>query len=40
VAARAGKLSRWLVAGELALACVVLLTTLVMVRGVERLERI
>jgi len=34
-----GKLSRWLVAGELALACVVLLTTLVMVRGVERLER-
>lgn len=35
----AGKLSRWLVAGELALACVVLLTTLVMVRGVERLER-
>lgn len=34
-----GKLSRWLVAGELALACVVLLTTLVMVRSVERLER-
>lgn len=34
-----GKLSRILVAGELALACIVLLTTLVMVRGVARLER-
>lgn len=34
-----GKLSRILVAGELALACVVLLTTLVMVRGVAALER-
>ncbi len=34
-----GKLSRFLVAGELALACIVLLTTLVMVRGVAALER-
>ncbi len=34
-----GKLSRILVAGELALACMVLLTTLVMVRGVAGLER-
>lgn len=34
-----GKLSKLLVAGELALACVVLLTTLVMVRGVAGLER-
>lgn len=34
-----GKLSRILVAGELALACVVLLATLVMVRGVAALER-
>jgi putative ABC transport system permease protein len=33
-----GRLAKWLVAGELALACVVLLTTLVMVRGVARLE--
>lgn len=40
VGGSASRLSRWLVAGELALACVVLLTTLVMVRGVERLERI
>lgn len=34
-----GKLSRFLVAGELALACVVLLATLVMVRGVAALDR-
>ena len=33
-----GRLAKWLVAGELALACVVLLSTLVMVRGVARLE--
>ena len=33
-----GRIAKWLVAGELALACVVLLTTLVMVRGVSRLE--
>lgn len=35
-----GMLSRILVASQLALACVVLLTTLVMVRGIAALERI
>lgn len=34
-----GRLSKLLVAGELALACVVLLATLVMVRGIAALER-
>ena len=32
-----GKLSRFLVVGELAMACIVLLATVVMVRGVERI---
>jgi len=34
-----GKLSRFLVVGEIALACVVLLTTLIVVRGVDNLAR-